>query len=117
MENSTREINVETITVDTFCRSIGIAPNVMKMDVEGFEPNVIAGARETIISAKPIIIFELWESRWQKLQPMISFLSERYHLIKLLDGSPAIPFYKEEPRSGVDDILCIPFIIPQPRVS
>jgi FkbM family methyltransferase len=36
------------------------APDLIKIDVEGFEINVLMGARETLKKSKPMIIFENW---------------------------------------------------------
>lgn len=107
MEGQTIERKVPVTTIDEFCRATGVRPDLIKIDVEGLEPKVISGAREIIDAGTPIIIFELWESRWQLYQEMISFLTERYHLVKTSDGSPALPYY-ETPRSDIDDILCLP---------
>ncbi len=36
------------------------SPDLMKIDVEGFEINVLRGARKTLLEKKPMIIFENW---------------------------------------------------------
>ena len=107
MEGKTEDITVNTIRLDTFCQTNGVVPNIVKIDVEGMEPNVIEGAQKTITKHRPIIIFELWESHWTRYGPMIEFLNQHYHLAKLATGEPAIPYYSE-PRSDIDDVLCIP---------
>ena len=107
MESFVETMTVETNTLDSFCATAGVVPDIVKIDVEGFEPQVVEGARKTIIARKPLIIFELWESHWRRIHPMVAFLSQYYHLAKLSDGRPAIPYYSE-PRNGVDDIICIP---------
>jgi FkbM family methyltransferase len=44
---------------DNYRREQGLpAPNVIKIDVEGFEPHVIAGLADTINSGRPAIVFE-----------------------------------------------------------
>jgi FkbM family methyltransferase len=39
---------VETMTIDDFCAREGIAPTLIKIDVEGWELEALRGARETI---------------------------------------------------------------------
>jgi FkbM family methyltransferase len=54
-----KQIEVQVRRGDTVRRELGLpAPNVMKIDVEGFEPNVFAGLAETIAEHRPIIIYE-----------------------------------------------------------
>lgn len=48
-------IEVRTLRLDDFCRANGITPRVMKIDVEGAEAAVLAGAAETIEAARPVI--------------------------------------------------------------
>jgi FkbM family methyltransferase len=51
-------IKVETTTIDIFCRAHGVAPDVIKIDVEGAEALVFAGAQETIRHKLPHLVFE-----------------------------------------------------------
>jgi FkbM family methyltransferase len=43
-------------SVDRFARRYGVAPDLMKIDVEGAESLVLAGARETITHHRPVIL-------------------------------------------------------------
>lgn len=49
-----------TLRLDDFCRDLQIAPTFLKIDCEGFEPNVIAGGLEVIKHVKPIILVEIY---------------------------------------------------------
>ncbi len=49
---------VETITVDDFCRERGIKPDGIKIDVEGAEGMVVAGAKEVIREDRPWVMLE-----------------------------------------------------------
>ena len=57
LENSNHGFKVDSQKIDSMDFK---APDLMKIDVEGFEINVIMGARETLLKAKPMIIFENW---------------------------------------------------------
>jgi FkbM family methyltransferase len=49
----------EVRTVDSF----GLDnTSIMKIDVEGFEPFVLDGAKDTILNCKPIIFIEIWDA-------------------------------------------------------
>ncbi|HVH55957.1 MAG TPA: FkbM family methyltransferase [Vicinamibacterales bacterium] len=47
---------VSTVTIDEIVRQSGFAPDVLKIDVEGAEERVLAGAAETLGSAQPILL-------------------------------------------------------------
>jgi FkbM family methyltransferase len=54
-----KQIQVQVRRGDTVRRELNLpAPQVMKIDVEGFEPSVFAGLSETIAEHRPIIVFE-----------------------------------------------------------
>mgnify|MGYP003974544311 FL=1 len=46
-------------TLDTFCRTRGIRPDVIKVDVEGAEFAVLEGAREILAGAKPVMVISI----------------------------------------------------------
>lgn len=52
---------VEAISVDEFCEREGVKPDVIKMDIEGFERFVIFGAKKTLRSIR-YLFFELHSS-------------------------------------------------------
>lgn len=104
-----RPITVPVTTVDIFCAGNNVYPTFIKIDVEGFEPQVIKGARSVIETRRPIILFEIWEKNWMGYSDMIQYLSKFYFLVRSSDGSDAIEYYtNNEEASGVDDILCLP---------
>ncbi len=54
-----REVEVPIRTGDQLIRhQQATAPDVIKIDVEGFEPEVLRGLRETIATHRPVIFFE-----------------------------------------------------------
>ncbi len=56
-----KEIKVKTVPVDMFKKELGIQelPDIIKIDVEGAESLVLNGAKNTILSKKPIILMEI----------------------------------------------------------
>ncbi|HKO97124.1 MAG TPA: FkbM family methyltransferase [Pyrinomonadaceae bacterium] len=62
-------VRVPTITVDDFCARENIAPDLIKIDVEGFELMVLRGARETIKKggADLSVFVEMHPTTWKEL--------------------------------------------------
>jgi FkbM family methyltransferase len=59
---------VQAVSVDSFCKERGLLPDVVKVDVEGFEPLVLEGARQTIARASAMTLFvELHPWAWPKI--------------------------------------------------
>ncbi len=52
-------LDVELLTMDSFVRREGLAPSVVKIDVEQHEPAVLRGAGSTLVEHRPIIVMEL----------------------------------------------------------
>lgn len=52
-------LDVELLTMDTFVRREGLAPSVVKIDVEQHEPAVLRGARSTLAEHRPVIVMEV----------------------------------------------------------
>jgi FkbM family methyltransferase len=50
---------VDVITLDAFCSKQGVVPDIIKIDVEGFEPYVLQGASRIIEQSLPYLIFEI----------------------------------------------------------
>jgi len=97
-----RQIKVQVRCGDAVRREVGLpAPQVMKIDVEGFEPSVFAGLAETITEHRPIIIFEhifLSDEQIRGLMP------SGYALFFIQDDASIITDFAER-RQGHDAIL------------
>ena len=52
---------MHSTTVDEFRARSGLIPKLVKRDVEGAEELVIKGARETLASAAPTVVMEVWK--------------------------------------------------------
>jgi FkbM family methyltransferase len=72
----------------------GIAPKMLKIDVEGNEPAVIMGAVEVIHRHRPHIIFEFWESWWNRgVKEIFAALNPLFRMTVAQTGEPAFEHY------------------------
>lgn len=58
-DNKTGYARKRAISIDSFARTTGRYPDLMKIDVEGYEADVVEGAREVFLRSKPDIILSL----------------------------------------------------------
>src|SRR5579862_553342 len=54
-----RSIRVPLTTLDALVRNLGFKPTLMKIDVEGVEADVVAGAREMLSQHRPSAVIEI----------------------------------------------------------
>jgi FkbM family methyltransferase len=59
-ENNVEEdaVSLDIMKLDDFCNSHNIYPDIMKIDVEGYQAKIIPGAMELITKFKPAILLE-----------------------------------------------------------
>ena len=55
------------VSIDSFCKSRGLSPEVIKIDVEGAELDVLTGARETLKKTRPVIFLSYHPKHLKKL--------------------------------------------------
>ena len=60
---------IDIFTLDSYSRLIGKSPDLIKIDVEGYQVKIVPGALETIRNSKPAIILEFDHlSRMKEMQ-------------------------------------------------
>ncbi|WP_447968272.1 FkbM family methyltransferase [Nitrospira sp. M1] len=104
-----KEISVQTSTIDLICQRNNVMPNFIKIDVEGHELEVFRGSVNIINKYRPVMVFEFWETWWDKgIRHIFEFLAQSYKLVRLQDGKDVEKFYYEQKRHDVVDIGCLP---------
>jgi FkbM family methyltransferase len=59
------ETVVPVTSIDVFCRERGVWPDVLLIDIEGFEIEALRGAREAIGRKRPVMVVEFHPNVWQ----------------------------------------------------
>ncbi|MEM4406503.1 MAG: FkbM family methyltransferase, partial [Candidatus Methanomethylicaceae archaeon] len=57
-------IEVEIVALDDFLANKSIAPNIIKIDVEGYELHVLKGSKDVMLKLKPTIFCEIHKFNW-----------------------------------------------------
>jgi len=73
-DNLKESLTVEETTVDSFNFNLDLAPCVMKVDVEGFEPYVFNGSQSYLKRRPQVIAIELspgYSKKWDKTNSML----------------------------------------------
>ena len=99
---------VEASKLDTLVETFGLNPGFVKIDVEGAEHQVFAGATNTLLKHRPVILSELTDSLLRKngssSDRVIAFLATLgYDVVNPLGGAQGV--------AGTGDfetILCLP---------
>jgi FkbM family methyltransferase len=60
-------IRVETTTIDAFCIERYLRPDLIKMDIEGFEFHALNGARQTLLCYRPEVVVEIHPMNWPEI--------------------------------------------------
>jgi FkbM family methyltransferase len=58
-ETGHKQYRVNAISMDDYCESLTLKPDILKMDVEGSEYDVLMGAKKTINQYRPKLLIEL----------------------------------------------------------
>ena len=102
-------IELPVTTVDDLCAGLGIAPDLMKIDVEGYELAVLAGARQTLARNRPRLFLELHPDRLRELggsaREVVGLLESLGYRFLSLTGTPLRPAAVAA-RESVSRIVC-----------
>jgi hypothetical protein len=58
-------VKVKAVTVDGFCRQLQLKPTILKIDVEGWEPQVLRGDTEVVQDPALTICVEMHPYAWE----------------------------------------------------
>lgn len=88
----------QTVTLDSYVEKHNLSVGLIKTDVEGFEPNLLKGALNTIREQKPILLISIYHNYndFYKIKPYIESLNLGYKF----------NFFK-----GVDDGYCLDIML------
>jgi len=121
-DGDSRGVDVQTL--DDFCSLHDIRPHFLKIDVEGFELNVLRGGLRVIRECSPILFIEMntfTTLAYGHVSPLdiIEFLRTHFRDVLWLDGVSVECMDSDyllnkflaahiSRHSGIDDLLCIP---------
>lgn len=103
------EVEVETVSLDDYCREHELTPKVIKIDVEGAEILVLRGAERLLTEGGPVVALE-YQAKHGANDPLV-FLAE--HGYRLFDVSLCREidkdfYFREYPGHPVVNVLAIP---------
>ena len=63
VDRGARAVEMDFLTLDSFCRMRGLLPNLVKIDVEGYEGKILKGARSILHSSETVTMLELHNNK------------------------------------------------------
>jgi FkbM family methyltransferase len=83
-----RHVDAEVVTLDEFCEAENVAPDFIKIDVEGGELDVLAGLRRAL-SSGPVVLMEmnvpLLEELHRSPEEYLRIVSARFQTVRFID--------------------------------
>jgi FkbM family methyltransferase len=111
-------IEIPLRTLDLLCAELGFRPDVVKIDVEGYELAALRGARRILEENQPLLFLEIHPARIVELGGSIRELSDLLsafgYRIFDLDGTPVTPA-RLAAMDAVSRFLCQPVSLPGER--
>ena len=104
-------VDIPVSTLDDLCADLGFAPDLMKLDVEGYELAVLTGARALLSQYHPRLFLELHPDRLRELggsvAEVVRLLEQLGYRFQSLSGAPLRAREVAGERS-VSRLLCLP---------
>lgn len=95
-----QEVERQQITLDDFCNERRLVPDVIKIDVEGAEVKVLAGARELLRKHKPTILLSVHPFEiglmGESIENLTSLIDSLGYKCTEIDGAPVQEFRLSE---------------------
>jgi FkbM family methyltransferase len=60
-------VEIEVTTLDAFCGSRRIRPDLIKIDIEGFELHALRGAKQILVHHRPTVVVEMHPMNWPEI--------------------------------------------------
>jgi FkbM family methyltransferase len=102
---ASRKITIMTRTLDSY----KVKPTMIKIDVEGFEMNVIKGARKTLAKYKPTLIMELEDKFLREAgsseNELIGFLRSLGYSFRMFSKNGELLPYDKNKKTGMN-LIC-----------
>ena len=99
-ENEYLKKSMCQVTIDAFCEEHVLAPEIIKIDVEGYELAVLEGAKSILQKTSPTIFLSVHPKHLRALgrttDELESFLDEAGYLLTDINGNPARPLQLDE---------------------
>jgi len=102
-------VELPVATVDDLCAGLGFQPDLVKIDVEGYELAVLAGAQATLARHRPRLFLELHPDRLRELggsaREVVGLLESLGYRFLSLTGAPLRPAAVAA-RGSVSRLVC-----------
>ena len=94
------ETQRQQVTLDGYCQTHGLAPEVIKIDVEGGEMGVLEGARGVLSAHRPLVVLSVHPTELGLLgcapEELPSLIAELGYACRDIDGNPVNTFELDE---------------------
>lgn len=112
LNSSVTKIQVNVLSLEDAIRSTGAQPDLIKIDVEGAEPEVVFSGIDYVRQKNPVIIFEMYmpivQARQKYFSDLIGFMSGIYDLHCLETGQDPLEYFMTERMPAMTNVAATP---------